>query len=243
MKLLAVTPLLRNRDKSRLWIETRRLEAMGFPPGTPFSVEARGDELVLRPRSSPRTMSPAAGLRPIIDVASQAYTSDRWRTFPNSRSRDGISACRSHPPDGRRRSCAVATLTPPFRVLEVFAGGGTLTAAVARNEAYAISAGIEIDPRFADIWQAAPGRRAHPGRHPRGRDVRPSRVRHPSSVGFRAPTTPSSWAGQEGPRGKSELGDTGGPLPSVIGIVREQMPAAILFENVPFFETSQASQL
>jgi len=77
MKLLAVTPLGRNRDKSRLWIETRRLEALGFPPGTPFTVEARGDELVLRPSilaenhvSSRRT---ATGLRPIIDVANQAY--------------------------------------------------------------------------------------------------------------------------------------------------------------------------
>ncbi|MFM8357641.1 MAG: DNA cytosine methyltransferase, partial [Verrucomicrobiota bacterium] len=33
-----------------------------------------------------------------------------------------------------------------------------VTPAVAGNEAYALSAGIEIDPRFADIWQAA-----HPG--------------------------------------------------------------------------------
>ena len=77
MKLLAVTPLGRNRDKSRLWIETRRLEALGFPPGTPFTVEARGGELVLRPSilaenhvSSRRT---ANGLRPIIDVANRAY--------------------------------------------------------------------------------------------------------------------------------------------------------------------------
>lgn len=49
MKLLAVTPLGRNRDKSRLWIETRRLEALGFPPGTPFTVEARSKEIILRP--------------------------------------------------------------------------------------------------------------------------------------------------------------------------------------------------
>ena len=30
MKLLAVTPLGRNRETSRLWIETRRLEALGL---------------------------------------------------------------------------------------------------------------------------------------------------------------------------------------------------------------------
>jgi hypothetical protein len=31
MKLLAVTPLGRNRETPRLWIESRRLEALGFP--------------------------------------------------------------------------------------------------------------------------------------------------------------------------------------------------------------------
>lgn len=46
-----------------------------------------------------------------------------------------MSACASRPADGRRRSCAVTG-----------------------NEVYSISAGIEIDPRFADIWQAT-----HPG--------------------------------------------------------------------------------
>lgn len=49
MKLLAVTPLGRNRKTSRLWIETRRLEGLGFPPGTPFSVEMKGEELLLKP--------------------------------------------------------------------------------------------------------------------------------------------------------------------------------------------------
>lgn len=60
-----------------MWFETRRIEALGFPPGTPFAVEARDDELVLRPSilaenhvSSRRT---ANGLRLIIDVANQAY--------------------------------------------------------------------------------------------------------------------------------------------------------------------------
>jgi len=49
MKLLALTPLGRNRETSRLWIETRRLEFLGFPPGMPFSVEAKAGELVLKP--------------------------------------------------------------------------------------------------------------------------------------------------------------------------------------------------
>ena len=111
MKLLAVTPLGRNRDKSRLWIETRRLEALGFPHGTPFTVEARGDELVLRPSilaenhvSSRRT---ANGLRPIIDVANQAYLGPLAK-FPELKVAGWHERLQVTPTDGRRRSCAVA---------------------------------------------------------------------------------------------------------------------------------------
>jgi site-specific DNA-cytosine methylase len=43
--------------------------------------------------------------------------------------------------------------------------------------------------------------------------------------------------------GKPELGDTGDLFLPVIGIVRERMPPAILFEKVPSFGTSPAGQL
>lgn len=246
MKLLAVTPLGRNRDKSRLWIETRRLEALGFPPGTPFSVEARGDELVLRPSilaenhvSSRRT---ANGLRPIIDVTNQAYLGT-LAEFPELKVTGWHERLRVTP---TRRAAAILRsrrLTPPFRVLEVFAGGGTLTAAVAGNEAYAISGGIEIDPRFADIWQAA-----HPGAALIQADIRAVETSDLPEFDILIggiPCTSHSTLGRakKGLGGKPELGDTGDLFLPVIGIVRERMPAAILFENVPSFGTSLAGQL
>ena len=43
---------------------------------------------------------------------------------------------------------------PPLRVMEVFAGGGTLTAALTGNPAFQVTAGVEIEPDFADEWQA-----------------------------------------------------------------------------------------
>jgi DNA (cytosine-5)-methyltransferase 1 len=246
MKLLAVTPLGRNRDKSRLWIETRRLEALGFPPGTPFTVEARGDELVLRPSilaenhvSSRRT---ATGLRPIIDVANQAYLGP-LADFPELKVTGWHERLQISP---TRRATAIVRsrrLEPPFRVLEVFAGGGTLTAAVAGNEAYAISAGIEIDPRFADIWQAA-----HPGAALIQADIRAVETSDLPEFDILIggiPCTSHSNLGRakKGLGGKPELGDTGDLFLPVIGIVRERMPAAILFENVPSFGTSLAGQL
>jgi DNA (cytosine-5)-methyltransferase 1 len=246
MKLLAVTPLGRNRDKSRLWIETRRLEALGFPPGTPFTVEARGDELVLRPSilaenhvSSRRT---ATGLRPIIDVANQAYLGP-LADFPELKVTGWHERLQISP---TRRATAILRsrrLEPPFRVLEVFAGGGTMTAAVAGNEAYAISTGIEIDPRFADIWQAA-----HPGAALIQADIRAVETSDLPEFDVLIggiPCTSHSTLGRakKGLAGKPELGDTGDLFLPVIGIIRERMPAAILFENVPSFGTSLAGQL
>lgn len=246
MKLLAVTPLGRNRDKSRLWIETRRLDALGFPPGTPFTVKARGEELILSPSilaenhvSSRRT---ATGLRPIIDVANQAYLGPLGE-FPELKVTGWHQRLSVTP---TRRAAAILRsrqLTPPFRVLEVFAGGGTLTAAVAGNDAYTVSAGVEIDPRFADIWQAA---------HPEAaliqadiRAVETSDLPEFDVLIGGIPCTSHSTLGRakKGLAGKPELGDTGDLFIPVLSLVRDRMPAAIVFENVPSFGTSLAGQL
>jgi DNA (cytosine-5)-methyltransferase 1 len=246
MKLLAVTPLGRNRDKSRLWIETRRLDALGFPPGTPFTVEARGEELVLRPSilaenhvSSRRT---ANGLRPIIDVANQAYLGPLGE-FPELKITGWFERLQISP---TRRAAAILRsrrLKPPFRVLEVFAGGGTMTAALTGNPHFVVHAGIEIEPRFADVWQAA-----HPEAALIQADIRAVEVSDlpPFDILIGGiPCTSHSNLGRakKGLSGKPELGDTGDLFIPVLALVRDRMPAAIVFENVPSFGTSLAGQL
>lgn len=246
MKLLSVTPLGRNRDKSRLWIESRRLEALGFPPGTPIAIETRGEELLLRPSvlaenhvSSRRI---AGGVRPIIDVANQAYLG-RLAEYPELKITGWHQRLQVSP---TRRAAAILRnrrLTPPFRVLEVFAGGGTLTAAMTANAAYTLTAGIEIDPRFADIWQAA-----HPDAALIQADIRAVETSDLPEFDILIggiPCTSHSTLGRakKGLAGKPELGDTGDLFLPVIGIVRERMPAAIVFENVPSFGASLAGQL
>ena len=246
MKLLAMTPLGRNRDKSRLWIESRRLEALGFPPGTPIAIETRSEELLLRPSvlaenhvSSRRI---AGGVRPIIDVANQAYLG-QLADYPELKITGWHQRLQVSP---TRRAAAILrsrNLNPPFRVLEVFAGGGTLSAAVTANAAYTLTAGIEIDPRFADIWQAA-----HPDAaliQANIRAVETSDLPEFDILIGGIPCTSHSTLGRakKGLAGKPELGDTGDLFLPVIGIVRERMPAAILFENVPSFGTSLAGQL
>jgi hypothetical protein len=206
---------------------------------TNWSFAPRSSILAENHVSSRRT---ATGLRPIIDVANQAYLG-LLADFPELKVTGWHERLQVTP---TRRAAAILRsrrLTPPFRVLEVFAGGGTLTAAVAGNEAFAISAGIQIEPRFADIWQAE-----HPGAALIQADIRAIETSDLPEFDILIggiPCTSHSTLGRakKGLGGKPELGDTGDLFLPVIGIIRERMPAAILFENVPSFDTSLAGQL
>jgi hypothetical protein len=73
MKLISFQKLGENRQTPRLWLESRRLAALGFTAGTPFSVELRTNGIRLRPvvhstnHVSKRISTQQE--RPIIDVA------------------------------------------------------------------------------------------------------------------------------------------------------------------------------
>ncbi len=246
MKLLAVTPLGRNRETSRLWIETQRLEALGFPPGMPFSVEVKAGELLLKPailaENHVSSRKIAGGRRPIIDIANQTVL-QRLAEYPELKITGWFERLQISP---TRRAAAILRsrrLMPPFRVLEVFAGGGTMTAALTGNNHFVVQAGIEIEPRFADVWQAA-----HPEAALIQADIRAVEVSDlpPFDILIGGiPCTSHSNLGRakKGLAGKPELGDTGDLFIPVLSMVRDRMPAAIVFENVPAFGTSLAGQL
>ena len=135
------------------------------------------------------------------------------------------------------------TLGPPFRVLEVFAGGGTLTAALTGNPTFQVIAGVELEPDFADEWQA---------QHPEATLVQSDiRALHSSELpSFDVliggiPCTCHSNLGRAKKRlaGKPELGDTGDLFLPMMTLVSERMPAAVVFENVPAFGSSLAGEL
>jgi DNA (cytosine-5)-methyltransferase 1 len=246
MKLLAVTPLGRNRETSRLWIETRRLEALGFPPGTPFSVETKAEELLLKPavlaenHVSSRAVS--GGRRPIIDLANQVYLRGLTE-FPELKITGWFERIRVTP---SRRAAAILRsrrLAPPYRVVEAFSGGGTMTAALSGNEHFRVEAGIEIEPSFADEWQAA-----HPNAALVQADIRAvesSDLPEFDILIGGIPCTSHSNLGRakKGLAGKPELGDTGDLFIPVLSLVRDRMPVAVVFENVPSFGTSLAGQV
>ena len=246
MKLLAVTPLGRNRETSRLWIETRRLEALGFPPGTPFSVEARAEELLLKPailaENHVSSRAVHGGRRPIIDLANQAYLRG-LADFPELKITGWFERIRVTP---TRRAAAILQsrrLAPPFRVVEAFAGGGTMAATLAGNDQFRVQAGIEIEPSYADEWQAA-----HPNAALVQADIRAVDTSDlpPFDILIGGiPCTSHSNLGRakKGLAGKPELGDTGDLFIPVLSLIRDRMPAAVVFENVPSFGTSLAGQV
>ena len=246
MKLLSVTPLGRNRETSRLWIESRRLEALGFPPGMPFSMESKAGELLLKPailaENHVSSRKIAGGRRPIIDVANQAVLQG-LAEYPELKITGWFERLQISPTLRAASILRSRRLTPPFRVLEVFAGGGTMTAALAGNDHFVVQAGIEIEPRFADVWQAT-----HPEAALIQADIRAVEVSDlpPFDILIGGiPCTSHSNLGRakKGLAGKPELGDTGDLFIPVLSMVRDRMPAAIVFENVPSFGTSLAGRL
>lgn len=246
MNLLSIQRLGRNRDTPRLWIESQRLNRLGFSHGIPLSVESREDALMIRPsvlgdnHVSSRVI--AGGRRPIIDLASHSLLDGlaQYSEVKIIASFERIVVSPSQRAFAIQRS---RVLHPPFRVLEVFAGGGTMTAAVASDRRYAVVAGVEIEPDFADEWQ---------GKHQEALLIQADIRAVPANelpdfdilIGG-VPCTSHSNLGRakKSLAGKPEAGDTGDLFLPVLTFISERMPAAVVLENVPSFGTSLAGQL
>jgi site-specific DNA-cytosine methylase len=136
-----------------------------------------------------------------------------------------------------RRSLAAK---PPFRAIELFCGGGTLSAAISDSREFHLIAGVEFEPKYADVWQQAHSkaillqadiRRVHASELP-AHEVLIASI----------PCTSHSNIGRakKSLAGKPELGDTGDLYLCVAQIVAHHLPLACVFENVPTFRNSLA---
>jgi hypothetical protein len=76
MNLLAIQPLGRNREAHRLWIESQRLQRLGFAPGTPLEIRSASGQLTLKPailgENHVSSRQVPSGRRPIIDLTNQS---------------------------------------------------------------------------------------------------------------------------------------------------------------------------
>ncbi len=212
VSLIAIQKLGRNRENLRLWIESQRLDQLGFCAGTPLQVESQRESLTLRPailaENHVSSHAVAGGRRPIIDLANQSLLAglSEYSELKIIASFERIQVTPS------RRAFAIhrsSTLQPLLRVLEVFAGGGTMTGALPVNSLFAVTAGVEINPDYADEWQA---------RHARAtlfqcdiRALQPAEFPDFDVLIGGIPCTSHSNLGRakKGLAGRPELGDTG----------------------------------
>lgn len=242
MKLLTFQKLGTAHNAPRVWLESQRLNSLGFSPGTRLSVASQSNRLVLTPSSEDTgnrvsQRRAAGGVRPIIDLNSMSLLKpisdyvevkieaafNRICVSPSVRA----FYIRKH-----------LKAKPPYRTFEVFAGGGLLGAGA--GEDYEIVGGLEIEPDYADVWQ-----KKNPNATLIQSDIR---LTHPSELPFfdvmlcGIPCTSHSNLGRakKGLANKPELGDTGDLFMPVANIIACRMPLACVFENVPSFGTSLA---
>jgi DNA (cytosine-5)-methyltransferase 1 len=243
MKLISFQKLGENRQQPRLWLESRRLATLGFAFGTPFAIEARANTIRLRPveqganHVSKRTS--ARQDRPIIDVASRSLLAplagfQEIKVVASFKRIDVLPSVRAFQIARR-----LAT-KPPFKTIEVFCGGGTLSAAIANTPEYKLVAGIEIEPKYADVWQQA--HRDATLFQTDIRSVHATELPAHDVLIASIPCTSHSTLGRakKGLAGKPELGDTGDLFLCVAQIVAHHLPLACVFENVPAFRNSLA---
>jgi len=243
MKLISFQKLGENRQSPRLWLESRRLATLGFAVGTPFSIEPKTNGIRLRPISrSGNHVSKrisAQQERPIIDVANRSSLSP-LDGFPEIKIAAAYKQIDVTPSIRGFHIYHRLRARPPFKTIEVFCGGGTLSAAIAASRDFDLVAGVEIEPKYADVWQQA---------HPKAvliqadiRRVHPTEL--PAHVVLVAsiPCTSHSTLGRakKSLAGKPELGDTGDLYLCVAEIVSHHLPLACVFENVPAFRNSLA---
>ncbi len=244
-QLISFHKIGENRGSPRLWLESRRLEALGFPVGSGFVVEShtRGVRLCASATGTHHVAQrrAAGGVRPIIDLVNRSLLASlaKWEEVKIAASAGVIEVTPSVRAFTIQRQCSAIA---PWRTLEVFCGGGTLSAAIGTHPNFRLVAGVEIEPRFADVWQAAHRdalliqadvRRIHPREYPA----------HEVLVAAIPCTSHSPLGRAKKSLGqKPELGDTGDLFLCIAALVATHLPLACVFENVPAFGSSLAGQ-
>src|ERR1019366_8578508 len=125
MKFLAFHKLGENRQSPRVWIESQRLESLGFSPGDGFTVESLANKVRLRPTvlADNHVSSRTSGgkKRPIIDITNRLLLAplvdfSEIKIAATFQQIDVTPSTRAF--HIRRRLQA----KPPFKTIEVFAG-------------------------------------------------------------------------------------------------------------------------
>jgi site-specific DNA-cytosine methylase len=229
------------RGSPRIFIESHRLQQLGFEPKTFLDVSPRaGNCIELRPspvktknRVSYRQLS---GLDcPIIDINSQLLLA---AFAPHTELRLQATYKQLMVQPSRRsfnilehRTCGL-----PIPTMEYFCGGSTLSQAITGDPRFRLVGAVEISNKFASHFAAE-----HPDVPLYNCDIRNFNPEELPRVAFMFASIPCNCFSSLGIAKKklkasgSELGDTGDLFLSFVHHVAAKMPLAICVENVPGF--------
>lgn len=238
--LTAYQKLGSNKGCARVWVESPRLQQLGFEAGMFLDVQHRtGCELHLVPvshrtgnRVSFRRMSGLAC--PIIDLNSRRLLSD-FQGHSEIKLSASFKRLQVTPSVRSFHILHHRTQGLPLPAVEYFAGGGTLSSAITDDPRFKLIAAIERSPRFAAHFALE---------HPDVplyqcdiRDLDPGDLPAAAFMFASLPCTCFSTAGvaKKGLKAANELGDDGDLFLSFAHHVAAHMPLALMVENVPGF--------
>lgn len=235
-----------NRDRPRLFVESQRLIPLGFSVGQKVEVIPGAESVIIRvSENGTHTISKrrdAGSVRPVLDINSATALAplvdhDEFRL----NGRNGVFEVRPSVRSFYIRS--QRNHSGPFKVMDIFSGGGTMSQAMHGNPVFEVTAGMEIEPKFADVWA-----RLHPDATLIQGDISsiyPEEVPDIDGIIAGIPCTDHSVAGRakKGLVGEAaDTGEFGGLYTHVLTFVRAKRPSFCVFENVTNYGNSRAGQ-
>ena len=229
----------------RIWIEGERLARLGFHAGQRIDVTRTGLGLEITPsETSVRLVSrrrAAGSFRPILDLNSHALLA-HLADYTDVRFRGHLNRLSVMPSIRAAMVLKQKTSRSTYRVIDVFAGGGSLSDAFADNPRFKVVAGVENEPTYADEFS-----RKHPDAEIIMGDFR--KMQHEELPDFDVlvagiPCTDHCPPGRSknALSKKPELGHSGDLYIPVLALIAARMPAAIVLENTHLYGTSLAGQ-
>lgn len=239
-----------HRGSPRLWIEGARLAQAGFSPGTPINFIPLGTGFSITPGilgentiSHRRSASSPLGRRPVLDVNNRSILAAiaDYQEVKVHVSFGRLIVCPSIRATHIRRQIKSG---PPWSVLELFAGGGTLSQAFHDHSCFRMVAAAEINPDYSDEYSAR-----FPDVEILAGDINhihPSEYPFFSILAAGIPCTDFSRLGRHAKKTNAvipELGSTGSLFLPVLNLVEQRYPLACVFEQVPEFRASAAGAI
>lgn len=231
-----------HRNAPRFWAEGQRLSALGFTPGESLAIETTSRGLILTPGAGENSVSyrrAAGGVRPVIDLNSRRLLA-HMAGIEEVKLSGSFGRLELTPTVRAFNILRARTHSGAYRVIDIFAGGGTLSDALA--DPFKVVAGVEINPDYADEFAA---------KHPEAeivmgdfRKMCPAELPEFDGIIAGIPCSEHSNQGRakKSLAGVPELGELGDLYIPVLALVAARLPSFCVFENVPLFGTSLAGR-